>query len=128
LGRISDKVGANKVIFVALVVAGVIFIPQAFVKNSYQLMILRFVLGLAVAGLNPSVNTLIKKITPSYLTGRVFGFSMAVGYLGVFGGSVLGGQVSAWFGIRYVFIMTSALLLINATLVYRKVYKKLNLK
>jgi DHA1 family multidrug resistance protein-like MFS transporter len=126
LGKLSDKIGAQKVMLVALVVAGLIFIPQAFVKNPWQLMGLRFLLGLTTAGLMPSVNILIKKITPASLTGRVFGFSMSAGYLGVFGGAVLGGQVTAWFGIRYVFFITSGLLLINAVWVYFKVYKKLS--
>lgn len=126
LGKLSDKIGAHKVVLGALVVAGIIYIPQAFVKNSWQLMELRFLLGLAIAGLNPSVYTLIKKITPDTLTGGVFGFAMSAGYLGVFGGAVLGGQVAAYLGIRYVFFVTSALLLINAVWVYFKVYKKLN--
>ena len=124
LGKISDKIGAHKVMLYSLIVAGIIFIPQAFVKNPWQLMILRFLLGLALAGLNPSVNILIKKITPSSLTGRVFGFSVSVRYLGVFGGSILGGQVAAYLGIRYIFFITSALLLLNAVLVYFKVYKR----
>ncbi|MNC61482.1 Multidrug resistance protein MdtG [compost metagenome] len=51
---------------------------------------------------------------------------MSAGYLGVFGGSVLGGQVAAAFGTRYVFIVTSGLLLMNAIWVYFKVYRKLN--
>lgn len=128
LGKISDRIGPQKVMLAALVVAGVIFIPQAFVENPWQLMALRFLLGLAMAGLNPSVNTLVKRITPDYLTGRVFGFNISAQYLGVFGGSILGGQVAAYWGIRYVFFITSALLLINATWVYFKVYKKLSLK
>ncbi|MBC3796890.1 multidrug efflux MFS transporter [Acetobacterium tundrae] len=127
LGRLSDRIGAEKVMLVALVVAGFIFIPQAFVQAPWQLIGLRFILGLAVAGLTPSVNILVKKITPDALTGRVFGLNMSAGYLGVFGGSVLGGQIAAWFGIRYVFFITGALLLINAVWVYFKVYKKLNL-
>jgi MFS transporter, DHA1 family, multidrug resistance protein len=126
LGKLSDKIGAQKVMLVALIVAGLIFIPQAFVTNPWQLMGLRFLLGLTTAGLIPSVNILIKKITPDSLTGRVFGFNMSAGYLGVFGGAVLGGQVAARFSIRYVFFITSALLLINAAWVYFKVYKKLN--
>lgn len=89
---------------------------------------LRFLLGLTIAGLNPSVNTLVKKITPDSLTGGVFGLTMSAGYLGVFGGSVLGGQVAAYLGIRYVCFVTSALLLINAVWVYFEVYKKLCLK
>ena len=126
LGKLSDKIGAHKVVLGALVVSGIIYIPQAFVKNSWQLMGLRFLLGLAIAGLNPSVYTLIKKITPDTLTGSVFGFAMSAGYLGVFGGAVLGGQVAGYLGIKYVFFVTSALLLINAVWVYFKVYKKLN--
>jgi Arabinose efflux permease len=124
LGKLSDKVGPHKVMLASLIVAGIIFIPQAFVRNPWELMILRFVLGLATAGLVPSVNSLVKKITPSSLTGRVFGLNMAAQYLGVFGGSILGGQVAAYMGIRYVFFITSALLLINAFWVYNKVSTK----
>ena len=126
LGRLSDKIGAHKVMLVALIMAGLIFIPQAFVKNPWQLMGLRFLLGLATAGLTPSVSILIKKITPDSLTGKVFGFNMSAGYLGIFVGAILGGQVAAYFGIRYVFFITSALLFINAVWVYFRVYKKLN--
>ncbi|MGE7612910.1 multidrug efflux MFS transporter [Paenibacillus sp. FSL F4-0243] len=127
LGKLSDRIGAQKVILVALIAAGLLFIPQAFVQNPWQLMGLRFLLGLAAGGLIPSVNILVKKITPDALTGRVFGFNMSAGYLGTFAGSVLGGQVAAWFGIRDVFFITSVLLLINAGWVYFKVYKKLRL-
>lgn len=127
LGKLSDKIGAHKVMLACLIGGVIIFIPQAFVQNTWQLMGLRFLLGLASAGLNPSVNIILKKITPSSLTGRVFGFNMSAGYLGVFGGSVLGGQIAGILGMQYVFFITSALLLANAILVYFKVYKKLNL-
>lgn len=127
LGKLSDKVGAHKVMLTCLIGAVIIFIPQAFVQNTWQLMGLRFLLGLASAGLNPSVNIILKKITPSSLTGRIFGFNMSAGYLGVFGGSVLGGQIAGILGMQYVFFVTSALLFINAIWVYFKVYKKLSL-
>ncbi|SHO48386.1 multidrug efflux MFS transporter [Anaerocolumna xylanovorans] len=125
LGRLSDRIGVHKVILFALIAAGVIYIPQAFVTNPWQLMGLRFLLGLTLGGLNPSVNTLIKKITPGHLTGRIFGITISAGYLGVFLGAVMGGQISAAFGIRHVFYITSALLLFNAVWVYFNVYKKL---
>ncbi|AIQ36655.1 MFS transporter [Paenibacillus sp. FSL R5-0345] len=127
LGKLSDRIGAQKVILVALIAAGLLFIPQAFVQNPWQLMGLRFLLGLAAGGLVPSVNILVKKITPDALTGRVFGLNMSAGYLGTFAGSVLGGQVAAWFEIRDVFFITSALLLINAGWVYFNLYKKLSI-
>ena len=125
LGKLSDKVGAHKIILFALIAAGIIYIPQAFVTNPWQLMGLRFLLGLTLGGLNPSVNTLIKKITPGSITGRVFGFTISAGYLGCFGGSVMGGQIASAFGMRSVFYVTSALLLLNAVWVYFNVYKRL---
>lgn len=125
LGKLSDKIGPHKVMLVALIIAGIIFIPQAFVKNPWQLIGLRFLLGLVTAGLTPCVNSIIKRITPDSIAGRVYGFNMSAGYLGGFGGSILGGQIAAYFGIRYVFFITGALLLINAIWVYFKVYKKL---
>ncbi|AFA49929.1 multidrug efflux MFS transporter [Acetobacterium woodii] len=126
LGKLSDKIGAEKVMLGALVVAGLVFIPQALVRTPWELIALRFILGLAAGGLIPSVNVLIKKITPDRFIGRMFGLSMSAGYLGVFGGSVLGGQITAWFGIHYVFFITGALLLMNAIWVYFKVYKKID--
>ena len=125
LGKLSDRVGPHKVMLIALIIAGILFIPQAFVKNPWQLLVLRFLLGFAIAGLNPSVNTMIKKITPNNITGRVFGFSMSASYLGAFGGSVVGGQIAGYFGIRSVFFITSALMLFNAVCVYFNIYRKL---
>lgn len=127
LGKLSDKIGTHKIMLVAIIVAGIIFIPQAFVKNPWELMVLRFILGLAAGGLNPSINILLKKITPPSLTGRVFGYNMSAAYLGVFGGSILGGEIASYLGIKYVFFMTSSLLFINAIWVYFNIYKKLNL-
>lgn len=130
-GHAADKVGRKPMLLRAslgasLIVGGLLFIPQAFVKSPWQLMALRFLVGLAIAGLAPSINALVKRITPDALTGRIFGLIMSAQYLGIFGGSIIGGQVAAYFGIQCVFFITSILLLINALWVYRKVYKKLN--
>ncbi|OZB98842.1 multidrug efflux MFS transporter [Paenibacillus sp. XY044] len=126
LGKLSDRIGAHRVILVALIAAGVLFIPQAFVRNAWELMGLRFLFGLTAGGLTPSINILLKKITPQRLTGRIFGFNMSAGYLGVFGGALLGGQIAAFFSTRDVFFITGALLLLNGGWVYFKLYRKLN--
>ena len=128
LGKISDKIGPHKVILVALIVAGLLFIPQAFVKNPWQLMGLRFLLGIAAAGLLPSINTLIMRNTPKSITGRSFGYNQSAQYLGSFGGSLLGGQTAANFGIHYVFFITGSLLLLNALWVYTTLYKQVSLQ
>lgn len=124
LGRLADNIGCEKVMLAALIISGVLFVPQAFVRTPWQLMMFRFMLGVATAGLLPSINALIKLSTPDSLAGRVFGFNIAAQYLGIFSGSILGGQVAAHFGIQNVFFMTSILLLTNAMWVYKKAYKK----
>ncbi|MDF2573081.1 MAG: major facilitator superfamily 1 [Sporomusa sp.] len=102
LGQLSDKIGPHKVILAALLVSGILFLPQAFVENPLQLGILRFLLGLATAGLLPAINTLVKRSTPDEIAGRAFGYNQAAQHLGGFGGAVLGGQVTAFLGIEYV--------------------------
>ncbi|WP_040949432.1 MFS transporter [Gorillibacterium massiliense] len=90
--------------------------------------IIQKLLGLAAAGLGPSINVLLRKITPDPLIGRVFGLNISALYLGAFGGSVFGGQVAPWLGMRYVFIMTSILLMTSAVWVYFRVHKKLTFR
>ncbi|MDF2636142.1 MAG: tetA 3 [Pelosinus sp.] len=128
LGKVSDKIGPHKVILVALIAAGLLFIPQAFVTNPWQLMGLRFLLGIAAAGLLPSINTLIMSNTPKSITGRSFGYNQSAQFLGSFGGSLLGGQTAATFGIHYVFFVTGFLLLLNALWVYTTLYKQVSLQ
>lgn len=122
LGRIADKIGPSKVMLVALIAAGLLFIPQAFVSNPWELMGLRFLLGMATAGLLPSINSLIKQLTPDEVSGRVFGYNQSAQFIGSFSGSVMGGGVAASLGIHYVFLLTSVLLLINAVWVYKMVH------
>jgi len=62
LGKLADRIGPYRVILGSLVLAGLVFIPQAFVRTPWELMGLRFLLGFATAGLMPSINTLIKRL------------------------------------------------------------------
>lgn len=118
LGKLADRIGSRKILIGALIAAGIIFIPQAFVKSPWELMGLRFCLGLATAGLLPSINNLVRKNAPDEVVGRIFGYNQSAQYIGTLGGSVLGGQMAGLFGIHYVFFSTSALLLLNALWVY----------
>jgi DHA1 family multidrug resistance protein-like MFS transporter len=119
LGRLSDRIGPRKVLLACLTFAALVFVPQAFVQSPWQLMALRFLLGIAMAGMLPSVNTLVKRSVPGSIAGRMFGYNQSAQYLGNIAGPVLGGQMAAHFGIRYVFFSTSALLLLNAFWVHR---------
>ena len=124
LGALADRVGPPKVMAVALLAAGLLFIPQALVRNPWELMGLRFLLGIATASLLPSINSMIRQITPDNVIGRVYGYNQSAQFIGSFAGAVMGGQIASGFGIHTVFFCTSILLLINAVWVYFLVCKK----
>ncbi|MGL5414648.1 MAG: multidrug efflux MFS transporter [Clostridium sp.] len=124
LGRMSDKIGTKKIILVAVIASAIIYIPQAFVKNTWELMALRLILGFATAGIAPGINAMIKRATKPELTARTLGFNMSFQYVGMFIGSFVGGQIASMFGIRYIFFITAGLLLLNAGIIYMNIYKK----
>ena len=124
LGRLSDRIGTKKIILISLIFSAIIYLPQAFVTNPFELTILRVILGFATAGIVPGINSMIKRATKKEVTARVLGVNMSFQYLGTFIGAIIGGQVGAYFGIRDIFFITTGLLLINAVIIYFKIYKK----
>ena len=128
LGALADRIGPPKVMAVALLAAGLLFIPQALVRNPWELMGLRFLLGIATASLLPSINSMIRQITPDAVIGRVYGYNQSAQFVGSFAGAVMGGQIASSFGINYVFFTTSILLLFNAVWVYFLICRKTAVK
>ncbi|MEB2874949.1 MFS transporter, partial [Lactobacillus helveticus] len=61
LGRLGDRLGSQRILAIALIGTGLAFIPQAFVTNIWQLLASRFLLGVFMGGLLPSVQTLIRQ-------------------------------------------------------------------
>lgn len=74
---------------------------------------LRFLLGIAQAGILPVVSTLLKRLTPDETSGRIFGYNQAAQYLGLVLGPMLGAEVSSHFGFRPIFTVTSLIMIIN---------------
>ncbi len=114
IGKLADSIGSQKVLLVSLILAGLSSIPQGLVQTPFELGVLRFIFGIALAGLLPSVNNLIRHHTPSICLGRIYGFNQSAQYLGMFAGGVLGGQIAAAMGIANLFFITAVLLLVNA--------------
>lgn len=114
LGRFADRIGYEKVLTVCLLGAALSFIPQAFVQNVWQLLASRFLLGLFMGGMLPSVNALLRAYTPDGMESRAFGFNSSFLSLGNILGPMAGGVLSPWIGIRGIFLFASILLLVNA--------------
>jgi MFS family permease len=111
LGKIADRVGPMKVVTACLGVSGLLLIPQAWVDNAWQLIALRFLMGLSLGGLLPCVTTMIRHNVPDGAVGRALGYSTSSQYAGQVIGPLLGGFIGGHIGMRYVFIFTCVLLL-----------------
>ncbi|SDF64357.1 Predicted arabinose efflux permease, MFS family [Fontibacillus panacisegetis] len=122
LGKVSDNIGAHRVLTLSLVGAAATLIPQAFVDSVWQLIIVRFLLGMFLGGLLPSVNALIRFYTPDGMESRAFGFNSSTLSLGNMLGSLIGGFLSGYIGIEGIFIISGILLVINTVWVRWKLY------
>jgi DHA1 family multidrug resistance protein-like MFS transporter len=110
LGKLADRIGYWRVITGTLAVAAVLLIPQAFVTQSWQLILLRFLMGLALGGLLPCITAVIRHNVPDSATGAILGLSISAQYVGQVAGPVSGGFVGGHIGMPAVFLGTAVLL------------------
>ncbi|TSE02582.1 multidrug efflux MFS transporter [Mesorhizobium intechi] len=110
LGKLADRVGHWNVVVGALAVSALLLIPQAFVTDGWQLIGLRFLMGLALGGLLPCITSVIRHNIPDGVGGNVLGLAISAQYVGQVAGPLTGGFVGGHFGMRAVFLGTSALM------------------
>ncbi|SAL74968.1 major facilitator transporter [Caballeronia arvi] len=114
IGRLADRVGAPKVIVGCLALCGVLLIPQIFVTNGTQLVVLRFLMGLALGGLLPAITSVVRHNVPDHAAGYILGYATSAQYIGQVTGPLAGGFIAAHSGMRSVFVMTSVLMFAGA--------------
>lgn len=115
-GNIADRHGYIKVLVILLFLAGIIYLPGAAVTNLWQLVIIRFVLGVAIGGIIPVRIAYIRQEAPLAMQGEVLGYNNSLRFLGNVIGPMLGGFISGYLGFSAVFISTSALLIISGVI------------
>jgi DHA1 family multidrug resistance protein-like MFS transporter len=113
LGRKSDVIGYRTVLLISLFGAALFTAPQALPLGYTAFVIERFGLGLFVGGILPAANSLIGRLTTASSRGFVYGMVSSAYFIGNTLGPLTGGLIAATVGIRYVFAVTAALLLIN---------------
>ncbi|WP_372447604.1 MFS transporter [Neobacillus rhizophilus] len=126
-GKIADRHGYIKVLVVLLFLAGIIYLPGAAVTNLWQLVIIRFVLGVAIGGIIPVRIAYIRQEAPLAMQGEVLGYNNSLRFLGNIIGPMLGGVISGYLGFSAVFISTSALLIISGVILLVSMHKHPNL-
>ncbi|WP_124727996.1 MFS transporter [Staphylospora marina] len=124
LGRWGDRIGSGRVLLYAMIGAALIFVPHAMVLSVWQLLALRFLLGLCAGGLLPSLNAMIRRLAPQGMESTAYGFSTSAVSLGNMLGPVTYGYLSGIIGIRGVFLLTAGLLAANAVWLGRSLKKR----
>jgi MFS family permease len=97
-----------------MLVCALLLLPQAAVGNAWELLALRFAMGVALAGLMPSITSLIRHAVPAAIAGRILALNISAQYAGFVAGPLLGSAVAARFGMRPVFLATSLVMVAGA--------------
>lgn len=122
-GDLGDRFSHQKILLLLLILAPIFFIPQAFVTELWQLIILRFLYGLQIGGLLPCITAYIRQLAPLSIQGEVLGYNVSFRFLGNVIGPIMGGMIAGFYHISAVFIISGILMGCSAILlwlVYRK--------
>jgi AAHS family 4-hydroxybenzoate transporter-like MFS transporter len=105
LGTFGDRIGRKRTILVALALFGAFSLAGAFASSAWQVVALRFLIGLGMGGATPALLALTAEFSPR----RRRGFLMTLVLLGLPGGAMIGGLVAAaWLpavGWRGIFLI-----------------------
>jgi MFS family permease len=120
LGRLADRLGHWQVLSGCLALGALLLIPQALVTSGWQLVVLRFAMGLALGGLLPCITSIIRHGVADQVAGRVLGYSTSCQYAGQVLGPLAGGYLGGHLGMRSVFWVTCFLLAGLAAFTWRR--------
>jgi len=116
LGKVADRVGHWNVLIGCTIASAILLVPQAFVTAGWQLVGLRFLMGLALGGLLPCITSVIRHNVPVGVVGGVLGYAVSSQFVGQVAGPLAGGFVGGQLGMRSVFIGTCVLMAVGAAL------------
>ena len=125
LGRVSYRIGYERLLAFCLAGAVLAFLPQAFVRNPIQLLVLRMLGGAMIGGSEPSINAMIAMRADKSRQGIIFGLNTSMNSAGAAVGPMVGGVLAAGFGYASAFFAGTAVLL--AAAIGARTVKKISL-
>ncbi|MDR3433477.1 MAG: MFS transporter [Rouxiella aceris] len=108
-GRIAVNGSGKRFIAWSLVAWAIVSIATGFVTHEYQLLVLRFILGVAEGGMLPVVLTMVSNWFPEKEIGRANAFVMMFAPLGGMLTAPVSGAIIAAFDWRWLFIIEGLL-------------------
>ena len=111
-GSLADLKGRKLMLLRAAFGMGVVILLQAFVTEAWQLLLLRALMGLT-SGYIPNAMALVAAQVPRERSGWALSCVSTGQIGGVILGPMRGGLLADWVGLRTVFIVTAALLMVS---------------
>ena len=103
LGNLGDKISHRKVLLWSAMAAALLYIPQVFVGNIWQLLFLQGLAGLAGGGLIAAPSALLSRYTQRGAAGAVYGLDNSVWSASRALAPLFGASIAIWFGMRGAF-------------------------
>lgn len=109
MGKLGDRIGNHRLLLIALLYSGCLYILCAQAQSPLQLGILRFLFGIGTGALLPGVSALLNRLTPPEGISRIFSYNQLFYYLGGVLGPMMGSSIFMHFGYHWVFYGTAFL-------------------
>lgn len=113
LGKVSDVHGRRRTYSASLIILALSSAAAAFVQTLPLLIGLRAFQGIALAGIYVSYMPLLLATTDESRHGHILGQAVALTYLGLSLGPVIGGALTEFIGWRCIFLLAAALVLLS---------------
>jgi DHA1 family multidrug resistance protein-like MFS transporter len=110
-GRLGEIRGYGRLLAFCLICSGFIVTIQFFVQELWLFTVVHFTFGIFLAGIVPSINTLMVRSTDESFRGRSFGLTAGANQMGSMIGPLLGGAMGYFLSISWIFVTTGLLLL-----------------
>ena len=107
LGNLGDRISHRKILFFCASAAALLYLPQAFVADIWQLLMLQGLTGFAAGGMVAAPSALLSRYTDSQTSGAVYGMenSVIAGSRSV--APLFGATIAIWLGMRGTFLATA---------------------
>ena len=115
-GRLGDKVGHRTIVIACAIAAGLFYIPQSFVNQAWQIVVLQGFVGIAVGGIMPTMSALLAQYTSAGEEGAVYGLDNSINSAARSIAPLLGAGIASFFTMRATFTVTGAVFLLAAVL------------
>lgn len=106
LGYFGDSFGHKRVLLACSLLASVVSVAHVYAHTVLFLTVARMLFGLTVAGMIPSANALIRRMTHDSNIGKAYGVATSMSMAGLAIGPFLGGCLGRAMGLRAPFVAT----------------------